>query len=119
VPAAFLSAFAGVTGERTWLQLAQQYLRASRHCREDVTRRPQSGKLGWGAAWTYRLSRDPQDRALAQQVHAGLAATQQAEGWWPKENVYGGETPMTLSPGLDLTGEFLAHLSWIESLAIT
>ena len=116
IPAAFLSSFASVTQEQSWLELARDYLHASRHCREDVYRRPQSGKLGWGAAWTYRLTRDPKDREIADKVHAGLAAVQHAEGWWPTQNVYGGETPATVTPGLDLTGEFLAHLSWIESI---
>lgn len=116
IPAAFLSSFAGISRDQRWLKLAQDYLHASRHCREDVFRRPQSGKLGWGAAWTYRLTHDPQDREIAYKVREGLAATQRSEGWWPQQNVYGGETPATLTPGLDLTGEFLAHLSWMESV---
>lgn len=114
IPAAFLSSLAGATQDRAWLALAREYLHASRHCREDVYRRPQSGKLGWGAAWTYRLTRAAKDREIAEKVSDGLLATQTLEGWWPAQDVYGGKKPTTLRPGLDLTGEFIAHLSWIE-----
>ena len=116
IAAALLSSLAGVTGDRAWLDLARKYLHASRHCNQDVLDRPQSGKIGWGAAWTWRLSQDPADRALAEQVYTNLSAKQHAEGWWSHENIYTDNAPTAPQPALDLTGEFLGHLSWIESL---
>jgi hypothetical protein len=115
IPAAFLACLAGATGDEAWLQLGRRYLHASRHCREDVYREPQSGKIGWGAAWTYRLTRAEEDRRIAETVAAGLRATQHPEGWWSSVNVYEREMARSLEPSLDVTAEFIAHLSWIEN----
>jgi hypothetical protein len=112
--AAFLSELSGAVREPSWLTFAQECLHASRFCREDVYRRPQSGKIGWGAAWTYRLSRDASDRAIIEKVLEGLKATQSTEGWWPQQATYGDKKAVNSLPGLDLTGEFIAHLSWME-----
>ena len=73
ISAAFLSCLSGATRERKWLKLAQKFLRASKHCREDVYLQPASGKIGWGAAWTYRLSHDDEDRQMAEAVGDGLS----------------------------------------------
>jgi hypothetical protein len=111
VAAAFLSSLAGATGNERWLRLAQEYLRASRHCREDVYRYPTSGKIGWGAAWTYRLSKDPDDKLMAQTVAAGLIDLQRKDGSWSAEidNGDGGDS-------IDETAEFVAFLSAISIL---
>jgi hypothetical protein len=119
VPAAFLSSLAGATGDKQWLDLAQRFLRDSAHCREDVYREPQSGKLGWGAAWTYRLTRDPADRRIAEAVAAGLLASRHADGWWSGANVYQHGDANTGQPNLAVTGELLAHLGWIHDCLAT
>jgi len=114
VPAAFLSVFSGAVAEPRWLDLGRKYLHASRHCREDVYGTPQSGKIGWGAAWTYRLSADEEDRALVATVFQGLRSRQSPEGWWPGQSAYGNPKAIKPLPSLDLTGEFSALLSWME-----
>src|SRR5262249_38282004 len=63
IAAAFLASLCGATRERRWLGLAQQFLRASKVCRDDVYRQPQSGKIGWGAARTPRSGAAPKDQA--------------------------------------------------------
>jgi hypothetical protein len=113
VPAAFLSSLYAATGQGPWLDLARQFLRASAHCREDVYREPQSGKLGWGAAWTYRLTRDPADRHIAEAVAAGLLASRHADGWWSAANVYQHDEAVTGRPDIAVTAELMAHLGWI------
>lgn len=82
ISAAFLSSLFGATQDHTWLRLAQQYLRASRYCREDVYRFPTSGKIGWGSAWTYRYTRDLDDKHRAETVAKGLIALQKDNGSW-------------------------------------
>ena len=115
IPAAFCSSLSGATGDEAWLALAQRFLRASGHANEDVYRQPQSGKIGWGAAWTYRLSGDEQDRRLARTVADNLSNVQDAEGWWSSVNVYDRQASGGGGPSIDATGEFIAHLSWIEN----
>jgi len=112
ISAALLADLARATGEREWLQLAQRYLRASGHCYEDRYATPQSGKIGWGAAWTHALSGDAADLALVDAVAAGLAALQGADGSWNAEGVYDAAPPAeTMAARLDVTLEFLALLS--------
>lgn len=114
ISAAFLASLSGATGERKWLELAQAFLRASQHCQEDVYRQPQSGKIGWGAAWTYRLSGEPQDRQPAEAVLEGLRALQSEDGWWSGLNAYQRQMSVTAEPGIDVTGEFVGLVGCME-----
>jgi hypothetical protein len=114
IGAALSAGLFGATGDRSWLELGRAYLDATRHCREDVLRQGTSGKIGWGAAWMYRMTGDPADRALAAAVHANLRESQHAEGWWNVSNIYSRDWATKPSPQVDVTGEFAALLSWIE-----
>jgi hypothetical protein len=114
IAAAFLASLCGVTRDRRWLELAQKFLRASKVCRDDVYRQPQSGKIGWGAAWTYRLSGDPEDRQLVKAVAAGLHALQSPEGWWSALNVYDYKKAMNVESSIDVTNEFVGLLGCME-----
>ena len=114
VPAALLSSLYGATGERSWLTLAQEFLRASRHCHEDVYRKPQSGKIGWGAAWTYRFTRDTEDRRITEDVLEGLVALQHPEGWWSVNSAYLPSEDRTVEPDVSVTAELVSHLCWIR-----
>jgi hypothetical protein len=114
ISAAFLSSLSAATGDRDWLELAQRFLRASRSCREDVYRQPQSGKIGWGAAWTYRLSGDAEDRQLVETVAEGLLALQNSAGWWSVLGAYDMETATKIAPNLDVTSEFVGLLGCME-----
>lgn len=82
ISAAFLSQLAAHTGQMHWLELGRRYLHACRHCREDVFRTPQAGKIGWGAAWTFRVGGQAGDAAIARAVVDGLIALQQPDGSW-------------------------------------
>ena len=114
IAAAFLTSLHAATGEQEWLKLSQRFLEATRYCAEDVYLQPQSGKIGWGAAWTYRLTRDPRDRGIAEAVQKGLLALQSERGWWSVLNVYDYEMTKSPEPSADITGEFVAHLGNIE-----
>lgn len=114
VCAVFLSSLFGATGEERWLKLAHKFLSASKYCREDVYRQPQSGKIGWGAAWTYRLSRDLEDRKIAEAVAEGLRALQNEDGWWSSLSIYQRENAATIEPAIDVTGELVGLLGCME-----
>jgi hypothetical protein len=118
IAAALGSGLFGVTGDRAWLDLGRKYLDATKHCREDVFRQGTSGKIGWGAAWMYRMTHDPADRAVAEAVHANLRAAQHPDGWWSVENIYSRDWSSCPTPQIDVTGEFAALLSWIETALV-
>jgi hypothetical protein len=105
ISAALLADFARVTGESRWLDLARSYLNASAHCHEDRYSTPQSGKIGWGAAWTG-------EAALVDAVAAGLGALQGGDGSWNGEGVYDAHPkPDNAVARIDVTSEFVALLS--------
>lgn len=116
IAAALLSAVAGVTGDQHWLRLGRDFLAATQYLAEDRYQTPQSGKVGWGAAWTYRLSRDSEDRKLVDAVAAGLTALQNDDGSWLATGVYGGAGAEADSVTIDVTSEFLALLSYMAQV---
>lgn len=115
VGAALSASLYGATGDHTWLKLGRQYLDATAHCRDDVFRQGTSGKIGWGAAWMYRMTRDPADRKIAIAVHDNLRAAQHADGWWSVQNIYSRDWSDRPEPQIDVTGEFAALMSWMEN----
>lgn len=110
ISAAFLAEYARATGNSEALSLARQYLQASAHCGPDVYRTPQSGKIGWGAAWTYRLSSNAQDLALVDAVVEGLRALQCGDGSWNAQGVYEAKPSSGDETRFDVTAEFVALL---------
>lgn len=108
ISAAFLAAYSKATGDTSALALAQAYLHASAHCREDRYRTPQAGKIGWGAAWTHALTNAPQDQALVTAVVDGLGALQCGDGSWNSAGVYEENPADAAVARLDVTAEFAA-----------
>lgn len=117
ISAAFLSDFSRRAGDSRALDLAQRYLHASRWCHDDVYRRPQSGKIGWGAAWTWALRGDAADLSLVDAVVEGLCALQCGDGSWNAEGVYEAKPEGTEESRLDVTSEFVALLSQMKAVA--
>ncbi len=113
IAAAHLASVAAVTGDRQWLKLAQDYLCAADYLGEDRYQTPQSGKIGWGAAWAYALSSGPVERALAATVSQGLRALQNDDGSWLATGVYGGAAAAADDVTLDVTAEFVTLQSWM------
>lgn len=111
ISAAFLTEYARVTGDRRALDLGRRYLHASRHCFEDRYLTPQSGKLGWGAAWMYQLTQDPEDRAIVEAVVQGLSALQCGDGTWNAQGVYEEKPTSEDDSRFDVTAEFVALLA--------
>lgn len=104
ISAAFLTDFAKRSGEPKWQELAHSYLQASAYCREDRYSTPQSGKIGWGAAWAG-------EPTLVAAVVAGLSALQCGDGSWNSEGVYEAAPSQTAVARIDVTSEFVALLS--------
>jgi hypothetical protein len=114
ISAAFLSQYSLRENDTPSLELARKYLHASAHCREDVYRRPQSGKIGWGAAWTFASSHSPADASLMEKVIKGLCSLQCGDGSWNAEGVYEAQPSADAGPRIDVTSEFVALLSFME-----
>lgn len=112
IAAAFLACLAEATGQSSWLQLARRFLGELRHFPPDVLGEIRSGKVGWGAAWTYRASREPSDRVIALKAAEGLQALQNPDGSWPHpdESAYGDDRP---DGSVDITAELAGHLACI------
>lgn len=111
ISAAFLSEYAKRTGQHGALRLAEEYLRASAFCAEDRYRTPQSGKIGWGASWTYAQTRSSEELRLVEQVGEGLRALQCGDGSWNAEGVYEAKPTASEAARFDVTAEFVALLA--------
>lgn len=111
ISAAFLAEYAKRTGRHEALRLAEEYLRASAFCAEDRYRTPQSGKIGWGAAWVYAQTRDAEELRLVEQVSEGLRALQCGDGSWNAEGVYEAKPTASDAARFDVTAEFVALLA--------
>lgn len=116
ISAAFLAEYSKVTGRRDALALAQRYLRASAHGAADVYRTPQSGKIGWGAAWTHRLTNDPAEADMVDAVIDGLCALQCGDGSWNAEGVYEAAPTSSEAARFDVTAEFVALLAQMGAM---
>lgn len=99
IAAALLTQLTKHTGDQEWLALARQFLQASGHAAADRYRTPQSGKIGWGAAWAGDLD-------LSATIVDGLCALQNGDGSWLATGVYGGETADADNVTIDVTAEF-------------
>lgn len=107
ITAAFLAKLYEVTRRQEYLDVARSALDATTTFAADRYATPQSGKVGWGAAYVYRLTGEERYRDIARQVGRGLIALQSESGCWG-----GDEEP--LDRRLELTGEFVALLGEIE-----
>jgi hypothetical protein len=116
IAAALLSSLSARTGKQQYLNSARHFLHASAHAGPDRYQTPQSGKIGWGAAWTFRLSRQPADLELVQQVTDGLCALQNDDGSWLATGVYGGASAEADSVTIDVTSEFVALQSFMAEV---
>ena len=110
ISAAFLSSLSAATQGKEWLELARKFLHASKYCREDVHRRPASGKIGWGAAWCYQLSGDREDKEIAEAVMEGLLALQNEDGSWSATGIRRDKSVCASEPDIDVTAELTGLL---------
>ncbi len=116
ISAALLTKLYEKTAEDKWLKLATNFLAASQYAGSDRYQTPQSGKIGWGAAWTFRHTHDAFQRDLTGQVSKGLAALQNDDGSWLVTGVYGGATADADSATIDITSEFVALQSFMAQI---
>jgi hypothetical protein len=108
IAAALLTQLSRRTNEPAWLSLANEFLNASSHAASDRYQTPQSGKVGWGAAWAG-------NSALSTTVADGLRALQNGDGSWLATGVYGGEIAAADSVTIDVTAEFATLLAYMGS----
>lgn len=111
ITAAFLAKLFEVTRRAEHLEVAKAALDVTGSFAADRYATPQSGKVGWGAAYVYRLTGEERYRDIARQVGRGLLALQTDAGCWG-----GDDEP--LDRRLELTGEFVALLGEIEEAVV-
>lgn len=107
IAASFLAKLYEITGNDRYLQVACEYLDATDCFADDRFSTPQSGKVGWGAAYVYRLTGDSKYQNIARTVGESLVALQGATGSWVEES-------QDMSRQLEVTSEFVALLNEIE-----
>lgn len=110
IAAAFLAKLFEVTGEESYLRVAREAIDVTTSFAADRYATPQSGKVGWGASYVYRLTGEARYSEIACAVGHGLLALQGGTGCW-------GEEHGDLERQLEITAEFVALLNEIECAA--
>jgi hypothetical protein len=116
ISAAFLTEYSRTTGDAAALDLARAYLHASEYCFADRYATPQSGKLGWGAAWMYLRTKDRKEDAIVKAVVEGLLALQCGDGTWNAQGVYEANPGAEDDSRFDVTAEFVALLAQMGAI---
>ena len=115
-PIILLSKLYLATGEKRYLETAERYFSFTKICRGDVYASPPSGKLGWGCALLYRVTKDEEIGRAVKAVTEYLLERQEEEGCWlrfPGFKRYRDGEPYPLCGAIDITSEFTAWLSEI------
>lgn len=107
IAASFLAKLYEVTGNDKYRQVACGYLDATDFFAEDRFSTPQSGKVGWGAAYVYRITGDSKYQDIARAVGDSLVTLQGGTGSWVEDS-------QDMSRQLEVTSEFVALLNEIE-----
>jgi hypothetical protein len=81
-----LASLARATGERRWLEGAQNLKARFEHCAPDRFESITNGKVAWGLAEIYDLSEDPRDKAIMLKCLDSQIAKQHADGYWLRSN---------------------------------
>lgn len=107
IAASFLAKLYEVTGDDAYLQVARGFLDSTDGFAEDRFSTPQAGKVGWGAAYVYRLTGDAKYQEIAQAVGDSLVSLQGESGSWVEDS-------NDITRQLEVTSEFVALLNEIE-----
>lgn len=110
-PAGFLNELYSISGDERFRTAAQGYLDFARRCREDVYAYPPAGKLAWGSATSYRVTREGGARATAERIGRYLLQIQNADGSWRYDGLFDSMEDQPLVTTLDLTHEFVSWLA--------
>lgn len=108
IAAAFLGRLYMAAGHKKHLDLAEKYLAFSLRCSEDQFTRPQVGKVGWGAAILYQITKNSTYLNLARKVAQYLVDYQYPEGYWWNIPPF-----IELHHTIEVTAEFVLHLDSI------
>jgi hypothetical protein len=118
IAAAFLGRLYMVTEERKYLDLAEKYITFSLRCSEDQFTKPQVGKVGWGAAVLYQITKNSTYLNLARKVAQYLVDYQYPEGYWWLTSPMTTTNENELHHVIEVTAEFVLHLDSILTAII-
>ena len=95
IAGAFLARLAMATGDHEWAELGKSYLEIGFHVLDEMYETAQVGKVGWGAALIYAVTREERYRELAERVGRALIAQQTEEGAWDNTGGYSTDAART------------------------
>lgn len=105
IAGAFLARLFQTTAEKSWLDLAIEYMRCAEVASDFLFRIVRAGKVGWAASILYTLTGEEKYREMAIRIGDNLIALQAGEGYWKGG---GGNTPSN-----DSTAE---RVAWMDEI---
>ena len=103
---AFLSRLTMATGDMAHVELGKRYLDIAFHVLDEMYETAQVGKVGWGAALTYAVTREERYLRLAERVGEAMVAQQVDGGGWDNTGGYVNDAIR-----IEVTAEFVVLLS--------
>jgi hypothetical protein len=88
IASAFLARLTQATGDREWVELGKHFLSISFNVLDEMYETAQVGKVGWGAALVYGVTREEKYRELAERVSEAMLAQQTDTGGWDNTGGY-------------------------------
>lgn len=108
IAAAFLARLYQATGTNRYLDLAQAYLDLTNHFAPDRYSIGKAGKIGWGAAYVYRLTGNERYLSMSIAVIEALIGLQGPSGSWVES------APQATR--VEVTSEFITLLSEMQEV---
>lgn len=103
-----LASLARATGERRWLDGAQNLKARFEHCAPDRLQSITNGKVAWGLAELYDISENSRDKAMMLQCIESQIARQHADGYWLRSHTASLESePLNVTLDTSLERGFL------------
>lgn len=106
VAGAFLARLFQATGEKEWLDLAQEYMRFVEGANDHLFRLVRAGKVAWAAAILFMITRQTKYKEIAARIGHNLTASQSRRGYWTG---VGSDTPDD-----EITAEMVIWLDEID-----
>ena len=108
IAAGFLARLYQATGERQWLDLAEEYMTFTDNASDYLFRLLRAGKVAWASSVLYTLTGRQKYRDTAIRVGDNLIATQKEDGSWH------GIADMPDEPNNDITAELVVWLDEVH-----
>jgi hypothetical protein len=109
ISAGFLCRLYQATGDREWLELAKEYMRAAEIASDYLLRLLRAGKVAWAASNLWTLTREQKYRKLAIRLGDMIVESQNEDGGWDSLSFMVNDASAEMTYWLDQLYQHVGH----------